>query len=162
MKRKTFTADQLRNVLSYDPETGIFTRRKPWGSRKVGDTPGSVSKYKYWQIGVFNQTYGAQVLAWLYVYGEWPSSLVDHINQIRTDNRIANLRLVDYSANARNTGVRATNTSGVKGVSYQHCKGTKHWQASIMVSGKRTYLGLFYTIEEAAKARLKAEQDLIN
>lgn len=164
MKRKTFTADQLREVLSYDSETGVFTRRKPWGSRKVGDKPGSISKDGYWQIGVFNQTYGAQVLAWLYVYGEWPTSLVDHINQIRTDNRIANLRLLDYSNNAHNTGVRQTNTSGVKGVSLSPLRNgkplNKPWRADIMVSGKRTFLGNYATFEEAVNARRKAELNL--
>ena len=165
MKRKTFTADQLKAILAYDPETGIFTRRKPWGSRKAGDAPGCISKYGYWQIGVFNQTYGAQVLAWLYAYGEWPSGLVDHINQIRTDNRIANLRLLDYSTNAHNTGVRETNTSGVKGVSLRSLRNGKRvgkpWIAYIMASGKRTHLGCYDTFEEAVAARRKAEQELV-
>jgi len=165
MKRKAFTSDQLKEILVYDPETGIFTRRKPWGSRKAGDIPGSISKHGYWQIGVFNQTYGAQVLAWLYFYGEWPSSLVDHINQNKTDNRIDNLRLADYSVNAHNTVVRQTNTSGVKGVSLQSLRNGKRvgkpWIASIMISGKRTHLGSFNTFEEAVAARRTAERSLV-
>jgi hypothetical protein len=164
MKRKNFTAVELKTVLSYDPETGIFTRRKPWGSRKVGDIPGCLSKYGYWQIGVFNQTYGAQVLAWLYVHGEWPQFLVDHANGIKTDNRISNLQLLDYSLNAHNTELRKTNTSGVKGVSFRSLvKGkirNKPWRADIMASGKRTFLGAYVTFEEAVAARHQAEKQI--
>jgi len=165
MKRKTFTSEQLKEILNYDPKTGVFTRRKPWGSRKIGDVPGSLSKYGYWQIGVFNQTYGAQVLAWLYVYGEWPSTLVDHFNGNRLDNRIENLRLLDYSTNVLKGQIRTINTSGVKGVhfSLQHSKrpSNKPWCANIAISGKRIFLGCFATLQEATLARKKAEDEII-
>jgi hypothetical protein len=165
MKRKTFTSEQLKKLLNYDAKTGVFTRRKPWGSRKVGDVPGSLSKQGYWQIGVFNQTYSAQVLAWLYVYGEWPSNLVDHINGNRTDNRIENLQLLNYSANFLKAKISSVNTSGVKGVhfSLQHSKrpSNKPWCANITSSGKRIFLGCFATLEEATLAREKAEDELI-
>lgn len=166
MKRKNFTAAELKTVLSYDPETGIFTRRKPWGSRKVGDIPGCLSKDGYWQIGVFNQNYCAHVLAWLYVYDEWPLTLVDHINRVKTDNRICNLRLLSFSNNLHNSGSRKSSVSKVKGVSPRSLiKGkprNKPWRADIMVSGKRTFLGAYATFEEAVAARRKAEQELIS
>ena len=164
MNRKTFTSEQLKKLLAYDPKTGIFTRRKSWGSRKVGDVPGSLSKQGYWQIGVFNQTYSAQVLAWLYVYGEWPSSLVDHINGNRADNRIENLQLLNYSANLLKGKISTVNTSGVKGVYFSLRNSQrisyKPWCASIAISGKRTFLGCFATLEEATLARKKAEDEL--
>ena len=101
-------------------------------------------------------------MAWAYVYGEWPQGAIDHINRVKTDNRIENLRVASYSLNAHNTALRATNCSGVKGVSLRSLRNgkrpSKKWVASIMVNGTRKHLGTFFTLEEAAKARANAEK----
>ena len=163
MQSMTFTADDLKKVLHYDPNTGKFTRLTKWGRKNVGDEPGSLSKFGYWQIGVFNRTHPAHRLAWLYYYGEWPPHDVDHINRNRIDNRIANLRLATRSENLHNSPVRLRNKSGVKGVSLRPLKRGKRpakmWVASIMVNGVRRYLGCYATIDEAAEARRKAEKE---
>lgn len=161
MKRKNFTSADLKTVLSYDPITGVFTRRKPWGSKTIGDMPGSISSHGYRQIGVFKSTYAAHLLAWLYVYDEWPTKIIDHINRDKLDNAISNLRLSDYSANAHNTNLRKTNNSGIKGVCFNKNYVSKPWVAYIMLNGKRTHLGMFSSLDEAAEARRKAEQELI-
>ena len=159
------TADALRKLLDYNPETGKFARRTKWGSQNIGDEPGSLSKHGYWQIGVFSRTHPAHRLAWLHYYGEWPPHDVDHINRNRLDNRIENLRLATRSENLHNSGARAGSSSGVKGVALRSLRRgkrpSKQWMAHIMVNGKRFHLGNYYTLEEAAAARQQAEKSFI-
>ena len=153
----TLTADQLRSVLHYDPDTGVFTRLVKWGSRDVGDKPGSVSKYGYLQIGVCGRTYTAQRLAWLYIHGEWPSGVIDHINRDKLDNRLANLRNVNYSRNAHNTALSERNITEHRGVYYKPVRkgrpNLKPWEADVSIDRKRKWLGRFATKEEAILAR---------
>lgn len=92
----------LRALLDYDANTGQFTRKIEQRKKPIGSTPGGLSKYGYWQISVLGRTYTAQRLAWYYVYGDWPSEDIDHINRNKLDNRIANLRKLSRSDNLRN------------------------------------------------------------
>lgn len=162
MKQK-ITASRLRELLSYDPETGIFTRNIKWGSRGIGDIPGTKSPQGYWYIGLDKGTYPAHRLAWLYVHGTWPDGDIDHINRNRLDNRIVNLRMTTRSTNLHNSGSRGS--SGVKGVSMispsRRAKSKKLWQARIQVNNEEYDLGSYYTLEEATAARKFAEQLLI-
>jgi len=82
----------------------------------------------------------------------------DHINRDRLDNRRQNLRLVTPQQSARNSCVRSTNTSGVKGVWF--CKQTGLWAAEILVSYKKIWLGRHATFESAVSARKSAEERL--
>lgn len=158
-----FDAEYLRSRLSYDPNTGLFYRRTPWGSQPIGSVPGGLSPQGYWQIGVKCRTYPAHRLAWLHVHGVWPPDLIDHINRDRSDNRITNLRLAGRSLNALNAD-RAGGASGVVGV----CKrspsniakgcGDRIWRAYITVGGRNRTLGNYATVEEAAAARKAAER----
>jgi hypothetical protein len=147
-------AETLRALIHYDPLTGVFTRRKAWGSKPTGSVIGGLNRHGYWQISVDKRTYTAQRLAWLYMTGSWPCSDVDHINRDRYDNRFENLREASRSENLQNARRRDNNTSGYTGVSWSKSK--KRWRAEIMVDGKRMYLGRFKTKEEAATARQKA------
>jgi hypothetical protein len=92
--------EYLRALFAYDPETGKFARKIPYGSQAVGSEPGSLSPQGYRQIGVMGRTVPAHRLAWRYVHGVWPSGDVDHINGTRDDNRIVNLRDVTRSQNS--------------------------------------------------------------
>jgi hypothetical protein len=141
----------LKNYLSYNPNTGVFTRNNAWGRRPAGSVLNSKNNHGYVQISVANRSYTAQRLAWLYVYGEWPAGVVDHINRVRDDNRIDNLRCVSYSQNALNTEY-TTSRAKVRGVTY-----CPPWKATIQVNGKRKDLGRFHTLEEAVAARKAAE-----
>ena len=162
MKQK-ITASRLRELLNYDPETGIFTRLTKWGSKGIGDIPGTKSPQGYWYIGLDNRPYPAHRLAWLYMNGEWPQGDIDHINRNRLDNRIVNLRHTTRSTNLHNSSARGS--SGVKGVSLispsRQRKSKKLWQARIQVNNQEYDLGSYYTLEEAAAARKFAEQLLI-
>jgi hypothetical protein len=88
-------------------------------------------------------------------YGEWPPEQIDHINGIRVDNRIVNLRLADTPQNHANTGPPSTNTSGMKGVRWD--KKRRKWKAEITVKGRLIYLGRFKERRHAIVARLEAE-----
>jgi hypothetical protein len=89
--------------------------------------------------------------------GAWPLELIDHVNGVRHDNRIKNLRLATHEENLRNSNMPSNNTSGIKGVSW-HSAGRK-WVAYVNVTKKRFNLGLFDTIEEAEQA-VRAAREL--
>ena len=145
------TAGQLRKRLDYNPKTGLFFWKSINGHRvKVGDQVGTKADYGRIVIWVDGRMYRAHRLAWLYMYGKWPSKDVDHINGNPSDNRISNLRLATKSQNLGNMKKPITNTSGKKGVSW-HAIGKK-WQAHIRVEGKNYYLGLFPSVEAAHEA----------
>jgi hypothetical protein len=101
------TAERLRELLDYDPETGRFIWRKDHPTAKhikAGSVAGTKNGRGYWVIGVAGAKYVAHRLAWLYVTGEWPAHLVDHENGDRLDNRFANLREATDSQNNFNRG----------------------------------------------------------
>ena len=151
------TAEKLRELLHYEPETGIFTRKVSTAHNvKVGDVAGSQDRHGYLRIMVQSRRYKAHRLAWLYVYGEWPTDQIDHINRIRADNRIANLREVTNKQNLQNAGKSSHNTSGHTGV-YWYKRDSK-WVAHIRHNHKLIHLGYFNTIEEAIAARKAAEK----
>jgi hypothetical protein len=92
MTTKTLTAERLRELLSYDPETGVFTRRTAVRGRNVGERAGTLTR-GYRQLRVGGRTSLEHELAWLYVNGEWPTAPIEHLNGDRSDNRIENLSL---------------------------------------------------------------------
>ena len=120
------TAEELRELLRYDPNTGIFRwkvkqRRVSYG---VGDVAGSLdSSSGYHRIRIDGRDYRASRLAWLYVYGRWPTDEIDHKNTIRDDDRLANLREATRGQNNYNTKRFSTNTSGLKGVCWRRGTG---------------------------------------
>jgi hypothetical protein len=141
------TQVELKEFLHYEPTTGIFTWLvSPTYSRvKVGDTAGTLQSTGYNYIQIKGRAYKVHRLAWFYVYGVWPKNQIDHINHVRDDNRIDNLREATNMQNRCNT---SNNTSGIAGVS---------WRAQIQVAGKNKHLGYFASLEDAAEARRAAE-----
>lgn len=152
------TAEQLRKLLHYNPETGVFTRMEN-STRPdlIGTEAGCVSKtLGYVLISVNCKTYYAHRLAVLWMTGKWPSSQVDHKNLIRNDNSWNNLRLATKKTNGMNRDRPSNNTSGYKGVSWY--KPYAKWRAYINVDGKQRGLGYFSDIEEARAAYAKAAE----
>lgn len=146
------TQDRLKEILDYDPETGVFRWRvSPRPGRIIaGQVSGCIKNTGYRCIQIDNMSYSEHRLAWLYIYGEWPPNQMDHVNTIRNDNRIANLRLASASENCRNrTNI---NKSGYKGVSWRYNK----WRAGIKIKGKSYHLGCFPTLEMAHAAYCEA------
>ena len=151
------TLERLKEVLNFDLETGIFNWKQKRGSKPVGSIAGAPQNKGYIQIMIDNRNYLAHRLAWFYVYGEWPKNQIDHINRIKTDNSIKNLRDVDGSTNLHNVGTRSHNTSGVNGVYWSNR--SKKWICTIEINTKKHWLGSFSTLEDAKKCReLKNKQ----
>ena len=152
------TQERLRDLLDYDHATGVFTRRVSRGVAAAGDVAGHIHRRGYVRIRVDGALYAAHRLAWLYVYGVWPTQEIDHINRAKTDNRIANLRDVSRRENVLNVGIRRDNASGVTGVSW--CKRTGKWLSQIVVSGRSQHVGYFADFNEAVAARRAAEMEI--
>jgi hypothetical protein len=148
------TAAELRELLIYDQHTGKFTWRVSRGTAKAGAPTGCPNSDGYPRIRISKRLYKAHRLAWLYVYGEWPPQLIDHINCNRDDNRLSNLRLADLTQNQANRPPGKNNTSGFKGVSWRRRE--KRWTAEITRHGQKIQLGTFLRAEDAAEAYRKA------
>jgi hypothetical protein len=150
------TQARLKQLLHYDAETGVFMwishQRRP---DLIGTIAGSPQGQGYLLINVDNHKYKAHRLAWLYVYGEWPSFHIDHRNRIKSDNWIDNLRQATKAQNEMNKGLRANNSSGVTGVYWSIA--AQKWQAYIRVNGRAKYLGIFDQKDGAIAARRTAE-----
>lgn len=149
------TQARLKSLLRYDSDSGVFIWRVKYGNRQPNVTAGYLHPRGYMRIRINKTTFDAHRLAWLYVYGEWPSEEIDHINRVRSDNRIVNLRKVSRSANIQNSSIRRDNTSGTKGVCWH--KASNKWCARITINHKRLPLGLYDNLSDAIEARKVAE-----
>jgi hypothetical protein len=154
--------EYLRQRLRYDPETGkLFWRAcnsqpKGWNTRWAGrEAFTHTARNGYLQGALANRLFYAHRVAWAIHTGDWPSQQVDHLNHDRGDNRASNMRVVTHSDNGKNQKKRASNTSGVMGVS--RVSGTNRWAAYITVRGRKQHLGYFASREDAAAARSVAE-----
>lgn len=149
------TAQRLREVLDYDPATGVFTWTawRNYGKAQAGVVAGSTMPVGYVQIRVDYRRYYAHRLAWFYVHGGWPE-VIDHINGNRADNRIANLRSVSQQVNMQN--IRVTrNKLGFPGVTLHHQSGL--YNAAIKVNKVKKSLGYYQTPEQAHAAYAAAK-----
>lgn len=140
------TQEILKKHLHYDCDTGIFKWIK-------SDNVAGTENRGYILIRINNNRYFAHRLAWLYVYGTFPKNDIDHINGIRNDNRLINLRDVTRSVNLQNLKkCYSNNKSGLLGVSWN--KKANKWQASIGLNGKLIYIGMFNDKYDAHKEYL--------
>lgn len=157
--RNDLTQERLKELMHYDPETGVFTwinkglRRVAVGSRAGCNRP---SGYRY--IGFMGFRYAEHRLAVLYVTGEWPEHEVDHANGVRSDNRYSNLRPCTHAENHQNRPMPSHNRTGLQGVTWH--KQRSKWRAFIGVAGKHKHIGLFDSKEEAYAAYLSAKSQL--
>lgn len=152
------SATELSEILEYDRHTGLFKWvTSPNFKIKIGDVAGSLHKYSgYIQLRVNKKLYPAHRLVWLYVYGEYPILQIDHINGVRDDNRVENLRCVTPAENAMNKCVYKQNKLGVTGVYYD--KRINKYCAYIKVNKIQHHLGVFESLEDAKYSRLTAEK----
>ena len=153
------TKERLKEVLHYNPETGLFTWIVRTAMRtKAGEIAGRKDRYGYVFIQIDRKKYPAHRIAWLYVNGVFPNEEIDHINGMRDDNRISNLREADRRLNCENRRKSQSNNKlGILGV----CKlGSGKYQAQIVVGGEKKYLKCWDTPELAHQAYLTAKRKL--
>ena len=145
------TQSVLKSLFHYDKATGIFTRAKNHLRAKEGSVVGTPNYKGYLLFSVQGKSYRAHRLAWLYVYGQFPSMDLDHINGDRKDNRIENLRELPNRLNQQNRkNPNPNNTSGYKGVGWS--KKLSKWRVKIVKDYKTIHLGYFDNIDEAVMA----------
>lgn len=96
--------ERARELLTYDPNTGVLVWRQNRGRRiKAGDIAGSQNTYGRWSISIDGQAYPAHRIAWALYYGKQPSDYIDHIDRYPGNNKINNLREVTHSENIKNS-----------------------------------------------------------
>lgn len=163
------TQEIVREFLSYDASTGAFVWKareekwfknlrfkSRWNTRYAGKKAFQwMDRDGYYLGDILNSTYRAHRIAWLHAYGKWPTGQIDHINGVRSDNRLENLRDVCSAENNRNRRMDGRNTSGRVGV--QWGKNEKKWRAIITVDRQAIHLGSFHRKQDAIAARAKAE-----
>jgi len=146
--------EEIMNALNYDKDTGVLT----WKKRqrvKEGAIAGVLFKNGYIRLGINGKLYSAHRVAWVFHYGSIDENMqIDHINGIRHDNRICNLRLVSHKENHRNKKLTCINKAGFNGVRFQEKKNS--YVATITIDRKVKYLGSFKNIEDAISARKEA------
>lgn len=155
---QSLSAEGLREMLHYDPETGAFRWLCDPGcpNRKAGTIAGGDNGSGYIRIGISGRKYYAHRLAFFYMTGDWPKAPVDHQDGNSLNNKWKNLREADRSNNAANMKTPRSNTSGVKGVTWS--KKEEKWVAQICVNYRNIYLGSFDCIDQAAKVRKRASR----
>lgn len=142
----TLTQDRLKELLEYNPDTGKFTRIKAAGPRKTGESPGHMNS-GYLYITIDNVTYPAHRLAFLYQTGAYPNSDVDHINMIRSDNRIENLRIVNRRQNMLNMRSHRDSELGKKNIFFR--KDTNTYSVRATAEGRYRSFGCYKDLELA-------------
>lgn len=162
---------RLLELLSYDPDSGIFTWRVDRRSGKsgncysarAGDPAGSVMRDGYMRVGIDGKQYALHRLAWLYVTGTWPAHQIDHLDTDRTNQRWLNLRDVTGKVNSQNQrkAQRNNRSTGLLGVTFERNAGKdRPHRARIMIDGKNRTVGMFETAEAAHSAYVEAKRQL--
>jgi hypothetical protein len=147
MATSGLTQEELKDWLNYNQDTGVFTRKKYASLKRPC---GTIDNDGYLRISVKSKVYKAHHLAWLWVYGNLPNGIIDHINQVANDNKILNLREATYSVNALNSNKK----SGV----YKH--GSK-FRARVKIGDKHIHLGVFDSESQARDVYLSVKENHI-
>lgn len=154
IRHETLTQEYLKSILDYDLDTGIFTWKINKAKRtKIGDIAGWLDN-GYREIEINDKKYKAHRLAWLYVYGEMPKKLIDHIDNNRSNNKISNLREATYQTNNENYRTPKTNKSGIKNVSWY--KSLNKWVVGISIKKTKKTIGYFDDLELAELVAVEA------
>ena len=165
----TVSIEQLNDMLEYRPDTGEFIWRersedfpspmpsiRGFNSRCAGKPVYEEGHKGYRRIQILGKRYKSHRLAWAMHYGNWPADQIDHINGVRSDNRIKNLRDVPQIENSRNMKRPSNNMSGVTGVGWD--KINFRWVATISVKEKNIFLCRSKDFAVAVAARKAAEK----
>lgn len=148
--KTSLNAEQVREMFDYNPATGIFLWKSPTNpnSTPIGSIAGSANANGYHSILIFRSRYLAHRLAWLYMTGEWPTALIDHIDGNRQNNAFSNLREATDAHNNQNR----------KADGYSFSERDQIYRAKICVNGQTIHLGMFQTADEARAAYIDANK----
>lgn len=154
-----FTQEQLKSILHYDPETGHWTWLVKRSNIKPGMKAGCNNGDGYTRVRAFGKKYLSSRLAYFYMMGKWPTLQIDHINQIKTDDRWKNLREVTCKENIanRNNRVKKKDNGLPLGVRWK----SNRYEAATTVNGKKIHIGRFKCVKEAALAYQKFVDSLV-
>lgn len=153
--------EEVARLFTYDRETGVlYWRIRNRNTIRRNYVAGSIkgAKEGYRRVGIKGKIYKEHRIITMLCFGHIPENAeIDHINHVRDDNRLANLRFVTGSDNRKNQSVSSKNTTGVTGVYFS--KARKKYVAQISVDWETIYLGMFDTLEGAAEARRQADKE---
>lgn len=166
-KKSLPTPEQLRELLTYDPEAGkLFWKPRPvemfpaemyaktWNTKNAGKEAFTANNGFGYRVGsLAGLTLRAHRVIWAMVYGAWPDDEIDHENCDPSDNRIGNLRPSTSQQNKWNQRLKRTNSCGLKGASWS--KKERVWVAQIHRGGKQTRIGTYNTAIEAHNAYVR-------
>lgn len=146
------TYERAHERLRHDSESGeLIWKVDFWKKVKAGKVAGDRYRNGYRRVCIDSQDYLAHRVVWLMAYGEWPEAEIDHINGVRDDNRLNNLRLATSAQNKQNVGLKSNNKSGFQGVTW--FKKARTWRADIAKDHVKHYLGRFDTAAKADEFR---------
>lgn len=150
MALSQLTQEEVRGIFRYNRRDGLLIRKFTVGAARAGTSSQCKDRDGYLVVGINGRLYRAHRVIWLYVYGDWPLNDCDHINRVKDDNRIKNLRDVTRSQNKQNMLACKSNKCGIKGVYWS--ERYERWMAEIGHQGKQIRIGQYKTIKEAADA----------
>ncbi len=159
IKKDPPSLSEINSRFSYDPDTGIFKHKRSYSRAPAGKDAGCDTVDGYKSLCFDNGRYMAHRIAWLLIKNDWPKEDIDHINGIKSDNRIENLRVLTRSHNNQNT-IKASknNKTGYLGVSLHKKSGL--YRATIFVNYKQTNIGYYKTAKEASEAYLAKKREI--
>lgn len=149
------TQSELKELLHYNPETGVFTRIVNRSQNARKDDITGFKQLGYLSVKINGKQYLLHRLAWLYITGEWPTEDIDHVDHIRDNNRWNNLREVSRAENLKNQSMRKSNSSGITGVSWD--KSRNRWKIQINLNGIRKTLARSKDFFESCCIRKSSE-----
>ena len=158
MAKTDLTATRLRELLHYDPETGIFTRLAAVSNIPAGSSFGSAAKNLYLRGHLDGRLYYCHRLAVLYMTGKWPPIDSEHENGNRADNRWGNLRVANRSQNKQNISAATRSASGIRNVYFDKASG--RWQVKIMLDYRSKSFGYYSTAQEAGAVAIQAKASI--
>lgn len=162
MTERESVDDAIRRYMSYDPSTGkLRWKEKPNRNLAEGKEIGKENSWGHLCFGFRGRTWMVHRVAWFLYYGRWPEYQIDHINRVKTDNRIENLRDVPQNINQQNQGnPHRNNKAGFLGVTLRGDGRPNPYRAAIKTNGKNFNLGSFATAEEAHAVYLEAKRKI--
>ncbi|WP_426783089.1 HNH endonuclease [Pseudomonas atacamensis] len=148
------TLERVNELLRYDPGTGqLFWKLARRNGSEAGSAAGCASNNGYTRVKIDGVQYLAHRLAWFIHYSEWPTGPIDHVDTVRANNSISNLRVCTGSQNQQNQPLRKSNRSGIKGVSW--CSALSRWHVQIRAAGRIHQGGYFIAIDDAESAAIQ-------